>query len=263
MTDDPVATAAARLRHARTTGVPCAPVRDLLGSTDIDTAYRTQFANLTQEYATGQALVGRKIGLTSTAVQRQLGVDQPDFGALLDNMQVPAGGTVPPGRLLQPKVEAEIACWLGADLDGSLDSVDEVRSAVATMSAAIEIVDSRIARWDITIVDTIADNASSGLFVVAPARVPVGEVDPVDVAMRLEVNGVVTATGTGADCLDDPLNAVLWLARTAKRLGTPLRAGEVILSGALGPMTAVSPGDHVRADLSGLGTVEVDFAKED
>jgi 2-keto-4-pentenoate hydratase len=237
-------------------------VRDLLKPDGIDAAYQVQAVNLAAAYAAGQSLVGRKIGLTSEAVQRQLGVDQPDFGVLLDGMAIGSGDTVPAGRLLQPKVEAEVAFWLGDDLNGPLASVEEIRPALATACAAIEIVDSRVAGWDISIADTIADNASSGLFVTSARRMPLSEVEPTEVAMRLEVNGELASAGTGVACLGDPLNAVLWLARTAQRLGTPLRAGEVVLSGALGPMTTVRPGDNVSATITGLGSVEITFGKE-
>ncbi len=135
--------------------------------------------------ASGRSRIGRKIGLTSPAVQRQLGVDSPDFGGLLDDMRVPADGEVPAHLLLQPKVEAEVAFWLGQDLDGDVDDVAALRGAVVGSSAAIEIVDSRIAGWDITLVDTVADNASSGLFVVSDDVRPLSEVEPAHVTMEL------------------------------------------------------------------------------
>ena len=247
-----------RLEHAAATGVPCAPVRDLIGRDDIATAYRVQTVIVGRRAAAGHARVGRKVGLTSPAVQQQLGVDQPDFGVLLDTMQVPDRGVVPPGTLLQPKVEGEVAFLLVGDLDGEVTPAS-VRAAVASAHAAIEVVDSRIAGWDIGIVDTVADNASSGLFVVAERGVPLAEVEPAYVVMTLSHNGRTASTGTGSACLGDPLDALAWLARTARRYGDPLRAGELVLSGALGPMVAVRPGDHVEVDISGLGTVSVSF----
>jgi 2-keto-4-pentenoate hydratase len=254
---DVVTAAAARLRGARESGRPCPPVRDLLGSTDVELAYRVQQANLATEFAIGRTVVGRKIGLTSPAVQQQLGVDQPDFGSLLDDMRVQ--GAVPAGRLLQPKVEAEIAFVLARDLTGDLETIQDVAAAVESAYAAIEIVDSRVAGWDITIVDTVADNASSGMFTVSPTAVPLTDVDLTGARMSLARNEVVESTGTAAACLGNPLNALLWLARTARSLGEPLRAGEVVLSGALGPMVAVVPGDRVHAEIDGLGPVEVRF----
>jgi 2-keto-4-pentenoate hydratase len=255
-----VASVAERLRAASASGVACAPVRDQLGLTDLRTAYAVQQLNLAALESAGQRPVGRKIGLTSTAVQTQLGVDQPDFGTLLDEMQVNNGGTVGAGQLLQPKVEAEVAFVLGADLDEDITSTDQLLPAIESVVASIEIVDSRIANWDIKITDTIADNASSGMFVLG-SRTPLGDLDLVGVEMSMTVNGEVRSTGAGADCMGNPLIALMWLARTARELGNPLRKGDVVLSGALGPMVAVIPGDKVHATISGLGSVEVSFAR--
>ena len=258
-----VAQAAARLRDAAARRVPCAPVRDIAGTSDVRLAYQIQAANIGRELAAGRRRVGRKIGLTSPAVQQQLGVNQPDFGTLLDSMALRPGGDADMGGLLQPKVEGEIAFWLGADLDGELGGVEDIRPAVAAAAAAIEIVDSRILGWDITIVDTVADNASSGLFVTSAGTVPLTAFEPREVIMNLTVNGQVVSAGTGSACLGDPLTAVLWLARAAAAVGEPLRAGEVVLSGALGPMVPVAAGDQVSVEISALGTVAVRFTGED
>lgn len=261
----PVDEAAARLRAAQDSGTPCAPVRDLIGPADVEAAYAVQRVNLQRRYDAGRVRVGRKIGLTSPAVQRQLGVDSPDFGALLDDMVVPAGGAVPAGRLLQPRVEAEVAFWLAADLDSEVTDPRELRGAIGAIAAAIEVVDSRIDRWDIMLGDTVADNASSAMFVVSDARFSLADVEPADVVMRMvRGDGAVVSEGTGAACLGDPLAALAWLATTAVRFGDPLRAGEVVLSGALGPMVDAAPGDLFTADISGLGPVSVSFeTKED
>ncbi|ONI74103.1 2-keto-4-pentenoate hydratase [Kribbella sp. ALI-6-A] len=253
--------AADLLATAAATGTPCPPVRDLFTDGDIDAAYGVQRLNTERLVAAGHRLVGRKIGLTSPAVQRQLGVDQPDFGALFDTMAVAHDGVVPAGRLLQPKVEAEVALVLGADLAGSDCTPADVRAATATVSPALEIVDSRIAGWDITIVDTVADNASSGLFVLGDA-LSLGDVEPADVGMQLYRGAELVSQGTGRDCLGDPLNAAAWLASTLARRGEPLRAGDVVLTGALGPMVPVVPGDVFTAVISGLGSVRVSFALE-
>ncbi|WP_344111953.1 2-keto-4-pentenoate hydratase [Terrabacter aerolatus] len=205
-------------------------------------------------------MVGRKIGLTSPAVQEQLGVDQPDFGVLFDDMDVSALPEVPMRGLLQPRVEAEVAFVLGADLDGADLDLEVVRAAVDYAVAALEIVDSRVAGWDIRITDTIADNGSSALFVLGRDRMTLEELEPVSVTMQMHADGTLVSEGNGAACLGDPLNALLWLARTAQQLGDPLRAGHVVLSGALGPMHAVTPGSTVRADITGLGSVAVSFA---
>ncbi|MGW6281290.1 2-keto-4-pentenoate hydratase [Kribbella sp. NPDC055071] len=248
-----------RLQAAASNGQPCAPVRDLIGADDAATAYAVQQRVNHDRAARGARVVGRKIGLTSAAVQRQLGVSQPDFGVLFDEMDVSGSAPIPLTGLLQPRIEAEIAFVLGADLtDGPLDT-GQVRAAVATAVAALEIVDSRIAGWDITFGDTVADNASSGLFVLGDRPLTLDEVEPVAVEMEMMFDGEVVAKGNGAACLGDPLAALAWLARTARDLGDPLRAGQVILSGALGPMAPVTPGLTVRAQLSGLGEVTAIF----
>jgi len=236
-----VLAAAGRLAAASETGTPCEPVRDLLDPTDLMTAYEVQRHNIEARVAAGATVVGRKIGLTSPAVQAQLGVDQPDFGVLLDDMDVSYENAIPYGRLLQPKAEAELAFVLGVD------------GKPAYAMAALEIVDSRIANWDITFTDTVADNASSGLFVLGRELLDLREFNPRDVEMTMWVDGVAASTGNGAACLGDPLNAVEWLADTSATLGDPLRPGQVILSGALGPMVDLKPGSEIRVTLTHAG----------
>ncbi|MEU3219528.1 fumarylacetoacetate hydrolase family protein [Streptomyces sp. NPDC006971] len=256
-----IAAAAARLAGASASGVPCTPVRDLIGRDDLAAAYAVQAALTERRLADGARITGRKIGLTSEAVQQQLGVDQPDFGVLFDDMAYEDGGAVPAGRILQPRVEAEIAFVLRADLaDGPLDAA-QVRDAIDYGVAALEICGSRIDGWDISLGDTVADNASAGAYVLGTDRRTLDETEPVGVVMSMSVNGTEVSTGTGAACLGDPVEAVVWLARTARELGDPLRAGQVVLSGALGPMRPVSPGDTVTATLSGFGAVTVRFSE--
>ncbi|WP_433346119.1 2-keto-4-pentenoate hydratase [Microtetraspora malaysiensis] len=258
-----VALAAARISEALRAGRPVAPVRDLLGDRDIAAAYAVQQELTRRRLAAGATVVGRKIGLTSPAVQRQLGVDQPDFGALFDDMDVSALAEVPSSRLLQPKAEAEIAFVLKDDLvDGDLDEAG-VRAAVAYAVAAIEIVDSRVADWDITITDTVADNASSGLFVLGTRRLTLDEFEPREVTMRLFAGDDLVSEGDGAACLGDPLTALAWLARTAREFGEPLHAGQVVLSGALGPMVPAPPGTRIRAEIGPLGEVAATFSEEE
>ena len=257
---DVIAQAAERLRSAAAAGVPVAPVRDLIGSTDIAAAYAVQNANIAAAVAAGRTVVGRKIGLTSKAVQQQIGVDTPDFGWLLDDMAYPDGATIPAATVLQPKVEGEIAFVLGKDLaDGDLDP-EQIRDAIDHAVAAIEVCGSRVADWDITFGDTVADNASSGVYVLGSTPLSLRDFDPVAVEMSMVVDGVEVSSGNGAACLGDPLNAVAWLARYARDFGEPLRAGQVLLSGALGPMYAVSPGNEVVVSLSTLGTVSAHFS---
>jgi 2-keto-4-pentenoate hydratase len=270
--DNSVAQAAERLMVAARTAVPAAPVRDVLGSTDVALAYEVQNVLTAARKAAGARVAGRKVGLTSSAVQRQLGVDQPDFGVLFDDMLVPVGGEIDSSRLIAPKAEAEIAFLLSADMDGfaagvspdaPISAADRAAAAAAVdyAVAALEIVDSRIADWDITITDTVADNASSALYVLGGKRVPLSEFAPVEVTMNLEKNGEPASSGNGAACLGDPLNALVWLARTAVSLGVPLRAGDVVLSGALGAMVTAEPGTEITAELSTLGRVSVTFSK--
>ncbi|WP_306316985.1 MULTISPECIES: 2-keto-4-pentenoate hydratase [unclassified Streptomyces] len=257
--DEAVAQAARRLQRAAADHVPCPPVRDLIGSDDVKAAYAVQELLTARRLEAGGRVTGRKIGLTSPAVQKQLGVDQPDFGVLFDDMSVADGGCVPVGGLLQPKVEAEIAFVLGADLaDGPLDDA-QIRAAVAHAVPALEIVDSRIADWDITFGDTVADNGSSALYVLgAPAR-PLAEFEPVEATMTLTRGDETVSSGDGAACLGDPLTALGWLARTARDFGDPLRSGQVVLSGALGPMVPAAAGDAFTAEIGGLGSVSVRF----
>ncbi|PSM40488.1 2-keto-4-pentenoate hydratase [Streptomyces dioscori] len=254
--------AADALLDAARSGAACPPVRSLLGDTDIESAYAVQRLNIQRGQATGRRIVGRKIGLTSAAVQSQLGVDQPDFGALFADMEVPQGGTVPSGALLQPKVEAEVALVLGRDLPQRVCTLVDVLRAVDFALPALEIVDSRIADWDISIVDTVADNASCGLYVLGGTPVPLTQVDLRAVEMSMSRDGAVVSEGTGAACLGSPLNATVWLASVLAGLGDPLRAGDVVLTGALGPMVPAQAGDTFEADISGLGGVLVRFAPD-
>lgn len=255
--------ARARLHKAAVTGKPCAPVRDLIGRDDVASAYAVQRLGIQARVGAGARAVGRKIGLTSEAVQRQIGVDRPDFGVLLDDMVYADGDEAPIGRFLQPRVEAEVAFVLKGDLDLGDVSLERLRAAIDYAVPALEICDSRVAGWDITFGDTVADNASAGGYVLGSAHRRLDEFDPRGVSMRMTVTGQEESTGVGSDCLGDPLLAVQWLARQARELGDPLRAGEVILSGALGPMRAVAPGAVADATISGLGTVSVSFSKGD
>jgi 2-keto-4-pentenoate hydratase len=253
--------AAGELRKAYESGVPCEPLRSrLLPEGDVASAYEVQRAQVAQWIADGRRPVGAKVGLTNPAVQRQLGVDQPDFGMLLADLAVPDGGEVPANRLLQPRVEAEIAFVLGADLPHDQVTTVEVIRATDCLLPAIEIVDSRIAGWDITIVDTVADNASTGMFVLGTRPVRLAEVDLRLCGMVLEHDGTPVSVGAGAACLGNPAHAVAWLAGTLVRTGQPLRAGDVVLSGALGPVVPVRPGAAYQARISGLGSVRVAFA---
>ncbi|MFE6738261.1 2-keto-4-pentenoate hydratase [Streptomyces tubercidicus] len=257
-----VVQAADALAEAARTLTPCAPVRALFDEGDIESAYAVQQLNVRRAVDGGRRITGRKIGLTSPAVQRQLGVDQPDFGALFADMAVPEGGQVPADRLLQPKVEAEVALVLGADLPYEVCTVAEVLRATEFALPALEIVDSRVAFWEISLVDTVADNASSGLYVLGGTPVPLTRLDVRALTMTMTCNGEPVSGGTGADCLGSPLNAATWLASELATRGDPLRAGDVVLTGALGPMVPAAPGDVFEARIPELGSVRVGFATE-
>lgn len=248
-----------RLQNAATAGIACNPVIDLIGTSDIDTAYAVQQTLTRRRIASGARLIGRKIGLTSVAVQAQIGVDRPDFGVLFDDMRFSDTDLIPFGRLLQPKAEAEVAFVLGSDIDDA-SSPDAVRAAVEFAYPALEIVDSRIKQWQIGITDTVADNASSGVFVIGETGFGLSDVEPRDVVMTMRRNGEVVSRGTGRDCLGDPLAALAWLATTAIDIGSPLRAGDIVLSGALGPMVTVHPGDVFEADIDPLGSISARFS---
>ncbi|MER6958784.1 2-keto-4-pentenoate hydratase [Streptomyces sp. NPDC000618] len=255
--------AADLLAEATRTGAACPPVRTLLDDGDVEAAYAVQQLNVRRGLDAGRRIVGRKIGLTSRAVQAQLGVDQPDFGALFADMAVPDGGEAAAGRLLQPKVEAEVALVLGRDLPHRECTVVDVLRAVDFALPALEIVDSRVRGWDISLVDTVADNASCGLYVLGGTPVPLTAVDLRAVTMTMTRAGETVSEGTGADCLGGPLNAAVWLAAALAERGDPLRAGDLVLTGALGPMVPAAPGDVFEARISGLGSVRVAFPAEE
>ncbi|WP_206511711.1 fumarylacetoacetate hydrolase family protein [Rhodococcus sp. BGS-1C] len=250
--------AAQRLAAASHTSTPCAPVRDLIDRADIDAAYRIQTRNIDSLIAGGRRVIGRKIGLTSASVQQQVGVDQPDFGVLLDDFDVSDDPAVDSSRLLQPKIEAEIAFTLSADID-ELITADQAPNYVDRVFASFEIVDSRIAGWDISLADTVADNASSGLFVLGDSVAKDDAPDLAGIEMTMTADGDHVSAGTGSDCLGSPWKALVWLANTSLSYGSPLRAGEVILSGALGPMVPVKPGATYTASITGIGGVSATF----
>ncbi len=248
------------LRGAAASGTPVAPVRDLIAAGGLDAAYEVQNANTRHSLENGRRLVGRKIGLTSLAVQRQLGVDQPDYGMLFADMDVSEGIPISLDQVIQPKVEAEIAIVVGRDLPHPDVTTAEMIRAVEYVVPAIEVVDSRVANWDIRIWDTVADNASSGLFVLGAVPRKLEGLDLRTCGMVMEVKGEPISVGAGIACLGSPITAALWLARVMARVGRPLLEGDVILSGALGPMAGVNRGDVVEARINGVGTVRAAFA---
>lgn len=250
---------ALNLRNAYA-GPAIAPLRHNEPQASFDDAYAIQALNRDHWVQQGRRITGAKIGLTSKAVQEQLGVDQPDFGVLFADMEVEDASTVSAGKLLQPKVEAEIAFCLSRDIDVLGDDPAELADAISYAAAALEIVDSRVSDWNITYVDTVADNGSSALYVLGAQRVAPTDIDLVGCAMRLEKNGELASEGSGAASLGNPLNALAWVASKRIAQGNPLKAGDIILSGALGPVLPAVSGDSFTAHIEGLGEVSLHFA---
>lgn len=225
----------------------------------IEDAYAIQQHMLSLRITAGERVVGKKIGVTSKAVMDMLGVFQPDFGWLTDGMVFNEGEAVPAASLIQPKAEGEIAFVLRKTLKGPGVTAADVLAATEGVMACFEIVDSRIQDWKIKIQDTVADNASCGVFVLGDRLVDPCDVDLGTCGMVLEKNGEIVATGAGAAALGHPANAVAWLANTLGHLGIGLEAGEVILSGSLAAMVPVKAGDSLRVSIGGIGGCSVRF----
>lgn len=233
------------------------PLREKSIDQSATLAYKIQMATKIKWQEMGRRIIGRKIGLTSKSVQTQLKVDQPDFGVLYDDMAFGSGEIVPYNRLLQPMAESEICFVLKHGLVQKRNSVAEVIQAVDFLLPAIEIADSRVENWDISFFDTVADNASSGLFVLGNQAVYMDEVDLEFCGMTMFKYGEPVSTGAGKACLGHPVNSLKWLADKMVELGDPLQAGDIVLSGALGPMVHVQPGDKLIASISGFSNVEL------
>ncbi len=259
--DTEILTAASQLEIAAASKIPCEPVRIIIGETSQETAYAVQNLITQSRILQGAKIVGKKIGLTSLKVQEQLGVDQPDFGILFDDMQIDNRGELSISETMQPKAEAEIAFILKKGIHSLNPSLEEVEAAIDYAVAAIEIVGSRIENWDIKITDTIADNASASHFVLGDIKKQLTEIDLIDCEMQLFQNDKLVSQGNGAACLGSPLIAVQWLAKKMVKMGQPLKAGDIILSGALGPMVNVAEGDRIQATVEGLGLVSVQFTE--
>ena len=252
MLESSIAVAAQRLREAAESGRQCEPVRHLLGSdSDVGAAYAVQQVNTDLAVSEGRRITGRKIGLTSEAVQRQLGFAQPVSGTLFADRCVADGIDIPAGTLMQPRAEAELAVVLGDDLDKGTHTVVDVMSAISYVLPAIEIVDSRIADWDLTVVDMVADNACSGFYVVGSRPMSLSDlrIQRGEVHMGLRLNGKSAWPVEGPELAalgGNPLHALVWLADSMCERGTPLAAGECVMTGSLGPMVPLSPGDEIE-----------------
>jgi len=259
MNDELIETLGDELYNALTTCQVLDPLSSRHADITIDDAYRIQQRLMARRIAAGETVIGKKIGVTSEAVMNMLGVRQPDFGMLTDAMVYNEGQAIESQRLIQPKAEGEIAFLLKRDLQGPGVTAADVLAATEGVMACFEIVDSRIRDWKIRIQDTVADNASCGVFVLGDRVVDPRSVDLQTCGMVLEKNGEVVVTGAGAATMGSPLTAMAWLANTLGRLGIPLKAGEVVLSGALGAMVPVKAGDSLRVAIGGIGGCSVRF----
>jgi 2-keto-4-pentenoate hydratase len=248
-----------RLWQAEVDRAPIEPITDRHPSLTVEDAYAIQTLNIERRVAAGRVVRGRKVGLTSHAMQQLLGVTEPDFGVLLDDMFVEDGAEIDRQALLQPRVEAEIAFGMARDLAGPGVTTTDALTATAGVLPAMEIVDSRIAEWRIQLVDTVADNASSGRLVVGGRLTPVTAVDLRLVGMMFYRNGMPIDSGAGAATLGNPAACVAWLANKLGELGSGLRAGDIVLPGALHRMVPVRPRDVFRAEFAHLGDVTVRF----
>ena len=254
--------AADNILNAYKTNNYCTPVRKLIGET-LEAGYKVQSIITDHWVKEGRRRCGRKIGLTSAAVQQQLGVRQPDFGALFADMEYADGAEIPYSKMQRPKAEAEIALVLGRDINHEDVTYSELIRAVDFVVPAIEIVGSRILDWNVKISDTVADNASSGVYVLGGPKRSLTGLDLGGAGMILKRNGRPVSYGAGVACLGHPLNAALWLARTCTALGNGLKAGDVILTGALGPMVPIAPGDVFEANITGLGSVQFSVMQDE
>jgi 2-oxopent-4-enoate/cis-2-oxohex-4-enoate hydratase len=239
------------------TRLPIEPLTERDPELTLEQAYRIQEYVIGRRLALGDRIIGKKIGLTSRVVQRALGVSEPDFGQLLASMV--ATDTIVTAGLLQPRAEGEIAFLLERDLTGPGVSNADVLRATASVMPCFEIVDSRIRDWRIRLPDTVADNASAGMFVLGDRAVDPKTLDLSTCGMVLEKNGVLECTGAGAAALGSPVACVAWLVNTLGRFGMPLRAGEIVLSGSLGALIPVAAGDHLHLSIGGIGSASVRF----
>ena len=255
---------AAALWSADLTRNPIRPLREWAAELGLPTtqeaAYAIQRQVRDRRLASGDRVVGRKIGLTAAAVQKQLGVSQPDYGALWASTAYGDGSTIEMSTLIRPKLEAEVAIVLERDLPDPHLTLADIIKATAFALPSLEIVDSRIIDWDIELFDTVADNASAAGFVMGANPKRLDQLDLRDAPMVMTEGGVAVCQGVGSDCMGHPLNAAVWLARQCCALGDPLRAGDIILTGALGPLVTIQQGRRYEAEIGGLGLVAATFS---
>jgi 2-keto-4-pentenoate hydratase len=250
---------AAELADAERSRVPMAPLTSIHSDIDVVDAYEIQLINIRQRVAEGARVVGHKVGLSSEAMQKMMGVDEPDYGHLLADMEVFEDTPVPAGRFLYPRVEVEVGFILADDLPGAGCTEDDVLAATAAFAPSIELIDTRIKDWKIALCDTIADNASSAGFVLGKERVSPKDIDIKGIDAVLTRNGEVVAEGRSDAVLGNPVTAVAWLARKVDSFGVRLKAGDIVLPGSCTRAIDARPGDEFVADFTGLGSVRLSF----
>ncbi|MCX6488133.1 MAG: 2-keto-4-pentenoate hydratase [Mycobacterium sp.] len=250
---------AADLAEAERTRVPMSPLIVAYPEIDVVDAYEIQLINIRQRIAEGAVVVGHKVGLSSEAMQKMMGVDEPDYGHLLADMEVFEDVPVPAAKYLFPRVEVEVGFLLAEDLPGAGCTEDDVLAATAAYAPSIELIDTRIKDWKIALCDTIADNASSAGYVLGPARVSPKDIDITAIDAVLTRNGEVVAEGRSDAVLGNPVTAVAWLARKVDSFGVRLRAGDIVLPGSCTRAIDARPGDEFVADFAGLGSVRLSF----
>ena len=250
---------AAELAEAERTRVPMAPLTAAHPGIDVVDAYEIQLINIRRRVAEGARIVGHKVGLSSEAMQTMMGVDEPDYGHLLADMEVFEDRPVEASRYLYPRVEVEVGFVLADDLPGAGCTEDDVLAATAAFAPAIELIDTRIKDWKISLCDTIADNASSAGFILGPERISPKDVDIKGIDAVLTRNGEVVAEGRSDAVLGNPVTAVAWLARKVDGFGVRLKAGDIVLPGSCTRAIDVRPGDSFVAEFAGLGSVRLSF----
>lgn len=260
MRDGSIVEAAQRLLDAHNSGQPCEPVRSLFAEKDLVAAYEVKRHNQ-KIWQKQRQRVGCKIAITSAAVQNFLGMTEPDYGFLYSDMLIPSGGDLSRSSVYMPKLEVEIGFVLGKGLELLAPTQADIIDAIAYATPVFEVVDSRIINWDIHAVDTIADNGSSGLFVSGESKALLDDIDFQACQMSLSCNGKIIAQGNAIESLGDPLDHAVWLAAKLAALGTPLVAGDILLTGALAPMVEMHEGDHYQANIDGLGSVALSVVK--
>ena len=250
---------AAALAEAEESRIPTTPLTDRHADIDVVDAYEIQLINIRRRVKAGAKVIGHKVGLSSEAMQQMMGVDEPDYGHLLADMEVFEDVAVPAGKFLYPRVEVEVGFILADDLPGAGCTEDDVLAATAAFAPSIELIDTRIKDWKIGLCDTIADNASSAGWVLGKERVSPKDIDICGIDAVLTRNGEVVAEGRSDAVLGNPVTAVAWLARKVDSFGVRLRAGDIVLPGSCTRAIDVRPGDEFVADFAGLGSVRLSF----